>query len=170
MFSYYFSYLYLGLPIKCANHPDNQLICEKPKDFLRRPLGACGLPCEARLACGHQCSLTCHNTPHNNTSCTKWCLKKYDDCEHQCERKCHFPEICLPCHQTIRLKMPHCEHSSDIACFMRKINRIECAVLVPYKCPVGHEVYVRCCDLRNQELKTRLCTHPCNFTLVREIH
>ncbi len=99
--------------------------------------------------------------------CRKPCLKKYDDCEHQCQKKCHSPEICLPCSETIQLKMPNCEHISDIPCFMRKNKQLECGVPVPYACPIGHEVQVRCCDLRNKELQDRLCNHPCDFTLVR---
>jgi hypothetical protein len=157
----------LGLPINCANHPNNQLVCIHPNDFLKRPLGGCGLECTTRLPCGHQCPLTCHSTSHNSLICRKPCLKKYDDCEHQCQKKCHSPEICLPCSETIQLKMPNCEHISDIPCFMRKNKQLECGVPVPYACPIGHEVQVRCCDLRNKELQDRLCNHPCDFTLVR---
>jgi len=157
----------LGLPIHCANHPNNQLVCINPNDFLKRPLGGCGLECTTRLPCGHQCPLTCHSTSHNSLICRKPCLKKYDDCEHQCQKKCHSPEICLPCSETIQLKMPNCEHISDIACFMRKHKQLECGVPVPYACPIGHEVQVRCCDLRNKELQDVLCNHPCDFTLVR---
>ncbi|CAF4654475.1 unnamed protein product [Rotaria sp. Silwood1] len=154
-----------GLPINCPNHLDNQLICIDPNDFNKRPLGGCGLKCEIRLSCGHQCPLTCHNTSHNLLICQKSCLKKYDDCEHQCQKKCHSTTICLPCSETIQLKMPNCEHTSDIVCFMRKTNQLECGVLVPYKCSLGHQVQVRCCDLRNKELRDRLCTHLCDFTL-----
>ncbi|CAF4522009.1 unnamed protein product [Rotaria sp. Silwood2] len=154
-----------GLPIHCPNHFDNQIICIHPNDFNKRPLGGCGLKCEVRLPCGHQCPLTCHNTSHNLIVCQKACLKKYDDCEHQCQKKCHSTTICLPCHETIRLKMPNCEHISDLVCFMRKNNQLECGVLVPYTCCLGHQVQVRCCDLRNKELRDRLCTHPCDFTL-----
>ncbi|CAF5003686.1 unnamed protein product, partial [Rotaria sp. Silwood1] len=154
-----------GLPINCPNHLDNQLICIDPNDFNKRPLGGCGLKCEIRLSCGHQCPLTCHNTSHNLLICQKSCLKKYDDCEHQCQKKCHSTTICLPCSEIIQLKMPNCEHTSDIVCFMRKTNQLECGVLVPYKCSLGHQVQVRCCDLRNKELRDRLCTHLCDFTL-----
>ncbi|CAM4789800.1 unnamed protein product [Rotaria magnacalcarata] len=154
-----------GLPINCPNHLDKQLICTHPNDFLKRPLGGCGLQCEARLQCGHQCPLTCHNTSHNKIVCQKTCLQKYDDCEHVCQRKCHSTTACLPCDETIQLKMPHCEHISDLVCFMRKNNQLECGVLIPYACPSGHQVQIRCCDLRNQQLKDRLCTHPCRFTL-----
>ncbi|CAF3707173.1 unnamed protein product [Rotaria sordida] len=154
-----------GLPINCPNHLDNQTLCIYPHDFNKRPLGGCGLKCEARLSCGHQCPLTCHNTSHNLINCQKLCLKNYDDCEHQCQKQCHSTTICLPCHEMIHLKMPNCEHTSDIACFMRKNNQLECGVLVPYKCSLGHQVQVRCCDLRNKELQGRLCTHPCDFIL-----
>jgi hypothetical protein len=114
--------------------------------------------------------LTCHNSSHNLLTCQKLCLKKYDDCEHQCQKKCHSTTECLPCSEMIKLKMPNCEHTSDLACFMRKANQLECSVLVPYTCPIGHQVQVRCCDLRNKELRDRLCTHPCDFTLVRSFN
>ncbi|UJR28371.1 hypothetical protein I4U23_009614 [Adineta vaga] len=154
-----------GLPINCANHLTNQLICHHPNDFLKRPLGGCGSKCETRLACGHQCPLSCHNTSHIKLTCQKPCSKKYDDCDHRCEKKCHSGTACLPCSVMIALKMPHCEHTSDIPCFMRKTNQLDCGVLVAYTCPLGHHVQVRCCDLRNQELRDRLCIHPCDFTL-----
>jgi hypothetical protein len=67
----------------------------------------------------------------------------------------------------INLKMPHCEHTSDIPCFMRKTNQLECGASVPYICSLGHQVQIRCCDLRNRELQDRLCNHPCDFSLVR---
>lgn len=63
--------------------------------------------------------------------------------------------------------MPNCEHISEISCFMRKTNQLECAVPVPYTCPAGHQVQIRCCDLRNKELQDRLCVHPCDAILVR---
>jgi hypothetical protein len=130
-------------------------------------LGGCGLKCEARLVCGHSCPLTCHGTSHAKVVCQKLCLKKYDDCVHQCHKKCHIETECLPCNETIQLKMPHCDHISDLPCFMRKTNQFDCGVPVSYTCPMGHQVLVRCCDLRNKELQDRLCNHPCNTTLVR---
>ena len=111
--------------------------------------------------------MTCHSTSHEKIICQKTCLKKYDDCEHLCQSKCHPTTACLPCSETVKVKMPHCEHTSDLACFMRKNNQLECGVLAPYICPFGHQVQVRCCDLRDKKLRDQLCTLPCNFTLVR---
>ncbi|CAF3489036.1 unnamed protein product [Adineta steineri] len=154
-----------GLPIHCINHRDNQIICQHPNDFLKRPLGGCGLQCETRLSCGHQCPLKCHSTSHDTVVCHKTCQKKYNDCDHQCGQKCHPTAECLPCSEMIKLKMPNCEHISDIPCFMTKTNQLECAVQVSYTCSIGHKVQVRCCDLRNEMLKDRLCIHPCDATL-----
>lgn len=146
------------------------MICTLPTHFLQRPMGGCGLRCEARLSCGHRCSLTCHSTSHENIRCDSLCRKTYADCEHQCMRRCHSNTDCLPCDEMFTLKMPHCEHTCDIPCFMRKTNQIECGKLVPYKCRLGHEVRVRCCDLRNKELRDKLCNEPCNALLVRDLH
>jgi hypothetical protein len=66
--------------------------------------------------------------------------------------------------------MSNCEHTSDIPCFKRKTDQPECNVLVPYTCSIGHQVQVRCSDSRNRELRDRLCTHPCDFTLVRTLN
>lgn len=159
-----------GLPIICPNHTDNQLICTSPNDFLKRPLGGCGLKCEFRLSCGHQCPSTCHITSHNSITCHKRCLKNYDDCEHQCQRVCHSPNECPPCNETVVLKMPNCEHTSDIPCVMRKTNKLECAVRVPYTCSNGHQVQVRCSDLRNKELQDQLCSQPCDAILVNRLN
>ncbi|CAF1069393.1 unnamed protein product [Adineta ricciae] len=154
-----------GLPINCANHSDNQLICQQPNDFLKRPLGGCGLKCEIRLECGHQCPLSCHSTSHKGLRCTKPCARQYDDCDHQCRKECHAGTDCTPCCELITLKMPDCEHTTDVPCCMRKTNKLACYVLVAYTCPLGHQVQVKCCDLRNQELSNQLCTHSCDFTL-----
>ncbi len=113
--------------------------------------------------------MTCHSTSHNSIICGKLCLKKYDDCEHQCRKKCHSPELCSPCYEMITLKMPDCEHTSEIPCVMRKTNQLQCGVLIPYACPSGHQVQIRCSDLRNTELRDRLCTHPCDIKLVRVV-
>lgn len=142
------------------------MICELPTHFLQRPLGGCGLPCETRLPCGHQCRYTCHFSSHEKLRCESLCRKTYSDCEHRCHRRCHAPSDCLPCSEMISLKMPNCEHISDIPCFMRKTNKLECAVLLPHTCQMGHEVQVRCYDLRNPELRNKICNAPCNALLV----
>lgn len=159
----------IGLPIHCANHPNDQVICKHPNDFIKRPIGGCGLKCETRLSCGHQCPLSCHSTSHDLLTCQRTCLKKYDDCEHQCKRVCHSPDVCPPCTAVVKLKISDCEHTTEIPCVMRKTNQLDCHVLVPYTCPNGHQVRVRCCDMRNPELRERLCTQACDFTLVRKL-
>ena len=158
-----------GLPVQCNNHPSNQLVCVRPDDFLKRPLGGCGLKCEHRLSCGHQCQLVCHNTSHDRFICRKPCLRNYDDCEHRCEKICHSSSECLPCSEMVTLKMPHCEHTCDIACFMRKTNKLDCAQLVPFTCSHGHQVQVRCYDLRNTQAPDELCNHPCDSMLVSSV-
>ena len=68
----------------------------------------------------------------------------------------------------IKLKMIDCEHTTEIPCVMRKTNQLKCQELVPYSCPNGHEVRVRCHELKKDELQDQLCNQPCDVTLVRK--
>lgn len=65
--------------------------------------------------------------------------------------------------------MIDCEHTTEIPCVMRKTNQLQCQELVPYSCPNGHQVQVRCYELKKDELRDQLCNQPCDFTLVRRV-
>ncbi|CAF0914457.1 unnamed protein product, partial [Didymodactylos carnosus] len=163
-----------GVPVYCPNHVNNAAVCIRPGDFSQRKLGGCNLKCETRLQCGHICPYTCHadGIKHDDIICKKLCLKSYDDCQHHCQKTCHYSinnndeskHLCPPCTEEIPFKMVNCEHTCNLPCFMKKANKIECAIQVQYTCTNGHTVYVRCCDLRLNE-HDQLCNHPCDSIL-----
>lgn len=51
----------LGLSLSCRQHSTDKFVADKPESFAARPEGGCNKPCDARLTCGHQCELMCHN-------------------------------------------------------------------------------------------------------------
>ncbi|KXT02382.1 hypothetical protein AC578_230 [Pseudocercospora eumusae] len=62
-----------GLPVRCEQHPDTQMLLETPDDFDRFcPDGGCSAPCGAMLSCGlHQCAQKCHRqADHTKMKCS----------------------------------------------------------------------------------------------------
>jgi hypothetical protein len=50
-----------GLSLSCQQHSKNKFLADTPESFSQRPEGGCYETCDARLNCGHQCELMCHN-------------------------------------------------------------------------------------------------------------
>ncbi|EME81372.1 uncharacterized protein MYCFIDRAFT_139817 [Pseudocercospora fijiensis CIRAD86] len=62
-----------GLPVRCEQHPDIQMLLETPDDFDRFcPDGGCSAPCGVTLSCGlHQCTQKCHRqADHTKMKCS----------------------------------------------------------------------------------------------------
>ncbi|GAB1605315.1 NFX1-type zinc finger-containing protein 1-like [Argonauta hians] len=49
-----------SMELKCQKHPETCLQVKCSQDFSKTPEGGCLRPCEARLDCGHTCTLMCH--------------------------------------------------------------------------------------------------------------
>ena len=85
-----------ALPLGCQNHPETVTRVSCGEDFKKVPEGGCMRPCEARLECGHSCTLLCHpfDPNHEEFMCQKNCSRK---CQrgHQCPLKCYRECKCL---------------------------------------------------------------------------
>lgn len=94
-------------------------------------------------------------------------MKAYEDCDHQCEHRCHLAQPdCPPCTHMVKVQMPDCGHICDISCYKVKANILECSTLVPYTCLAGHQVHVKCCDLKKDDMHNQLCNQRCEAILV----
>ncbi|KAJ8336972.1 hypothetical protein SKAU_G00381920 [Synaphobranchus kaupii] len=105
-----------ALTLRCENHPDTVTEVSGPEDFLKAPLGGCGLPCEYRLDCGHVCTKSCHptDTDHKLFKCKKPCAKTLCQDGHGCPKKCS--EECGECQVLVTKTMPKCGHEQGVAC------------------------------------------------------
>ncbi|KAK7498028.1 hypothetical protein BaRGS_00010616 [Batillaria attramentaria] len=67
-----------GLTLRCENHPDTELLVTTADDFAGAPEGGCKLNCDARLECGHVCTLFCHgyDQDHVMYRCMKACERQ----------------------------------------------------------------------------------------------
>ena len=130
-----------GLPLCCQVHQDQKIIALSPQDFDKCPEGGCQLPCNVRLACGHQCPRLCHPTDrkHELHKCKKMC-KKLLDCGHTCKSKCHkCNDKCQPCTTRVEKYIPECGHYMTMQCLQNPTS-ILCS---------------------NQCTKLLICGHPC---------
>ena len=74
------------LPLSCEKH-GNCTFVQEPDHFKDLDAG-CGLPCKAKLSCGHACTLKCHPFPHNGMDCLEPCSRVLV-CGHACTQLCH---------------------------------------------------------------------------------
>ena len=66
--------------------------------------------------------------------CTKPCTRKNASCkeDHMCRKKCY--EECGDCMISVERKLPHCEHSGHMPCYMDP-ETYECEISVERKLP-----------------------------------
>ncbi len=64
--------IHAGLPVRCEQHQDRQMLLETPADFDKFcPDGGCSAPCGVLLSCGvHECPQKCHRAlDHTKMKC-----------------------------------------------------------------------------------------------------
>lgn len=161
-----------GLPVSCQHHPEHQEKMTCAEDFIKRPDGGCGRPCDYRLTCGHVCGRKCHgyDLNHETFQCRKPCAKKCPE-DHPCLRKCY--QDCGDCRVKVIKKIPICGHEDEVPCSVpavkaecsQKCGRLlecehlctgkcgsckntgvhqKCQVPVEYSWPCGHDAIVPC--------------------------
>ncbi|XP_064468064.1 NFX1-type zinc finger-containing protein 1-like [Ornithodoros turicata] len=175
------------LRLRCPNHPETVTAVKTADDFAKVPGGGCGIPCTARLDCGHTCGLLCHgyDTFHEAITCEKRCERKchnghdcrllcwencedctipvltqFQPCGHSCEIACceTRAQLCpLPCDKILK-----CGHKCPAACSMLCDNM--CTVVVTVKGDCGHDIHLQCWYLRRGSVSAR-CEAPCEKTL-----
>uniref|UniRef100_A0A8D8TX39 NFX1-type zinc finger-containing protein 1 n=1 Tax=Cacopsylla melanoneura TaxID=428564 RepID=A0A8D8TX39_9HEMI len=146
----------------------------------------CPKPCDRRLSCGHQCTLTCHydeDPDHIEFKCKKKCerLKKGCKSDHNCNNVCSDP--CPVCNEEVMKQLP-CGHSQKGLCHLdameclqmcnktldcghpcRKLCKEKCGdcnVLVEKTIPeCGHKVNMKC----KAEPHLKFCHNPCQKLL-----
>lgn len=165
-----------ALPLCCPRHPQQDILCSEPEDFVRKsPEGGCNLLCERRLqSCGHRCQAPCHSDMmHEAVDCPQPCERLRESCTHPCPKLCG--QNCGRCLVNIGSVELRCGHSKqNILCHQTiTIEDIKCLTILSKVVPgCGHSVQTEChrdvasesyrCSNRCQELL--LCGHPCPGT------
>lgn len=84
----------------------------------------CPRPCDVRLDCGHNCTLSCHmqtDSEHQDYQCKKQCERFKSGCkkDHRCGKKCF--EECDSCETKWKRTLP-CRHSLFTECHFNDEN------------------------------------------------
>ncbi|XP_063954535.1 NFX1-type zinc finger-containing protein 1-like [Lytechinus pictus] len=176
-----------SLKLTCPNHPDNPISVSSVDGFLQlKEKSGCGLPCQARLDCGHGCKELCHDhdIARGRAICRQPCNKTICENDHKCTRTCSEP-CDTKCKEMMDKKLP-CGHFQRLPCRLSPSHatcRDKCERLLScgHKCtgicgnpckqdscvekttksnwPCKHVVEVRCCD------GPESCPEPCNSIL-----
>ena len=83
-------HIYDGIPVKCEQHPDKQMLLQNPEDFESQcPDGGCSEPCGAQLSCNvHVCPQRCHQlVDHSKVQC-KVIIQSTCPRNHRLSNKC----------------------------------------------------------------------------------
>ena len=126
-----------SLGIHCNNHPEFMKSAKSPGDFAKYfPTGACSLPCEFRLKCGHVCTLTCHSSDpdHEKYKCEK-------PCNQQCPEGHFYEKLCYEesqCTELLQKTLPLCGHIQEVCCYYQDLNNVLCHHQCEKSCPEGH--------------------------------
>ncbi|KAJ8336970.1 hypothetical protein SKAU_G00381900 [Synaphobranchus kaupii] len=166
-----------ALTLRCENHPDTVTAVSGPEDFLKAPLGGCGLPCEYRLDCGHVCTELCHptDTDHKLFKCKKPCVKTLCQDGHGCPKKCF--EECGECQVLVTRTMPNficrgpckktlqCGHPCVFTCGAS--CTLNCPQRVTFSLGCGHQRDMQCrvkqeADKNQEQIK---CWKKCDAEL-----
>ncbi|XP_061109480.1 NFX1-type zinc finger-containing protein 1-like isoform X2 [Conger conger] len=159
-----------ALMLRCENHPATITEVSKQEDFLKVPLGGCGVPCEYRLDCGHVCTRLCHPTDsdHKLFKCTKPCTKTLCQDGHRCPKKCS--EECGECQVIVTRTMPKCGHEQEVPC-SHSLDSFICQVPCNKMLQCGH-LCVRGCGESCTENCPQRVTVPldCGHQRVMQCH
>lgn len=82
------------LPVRCKDH-NNLTEISNAGDWLNIN-GGCTQKCYAKLACGHECPLTCHPFDHDTVHCHFQCRASLE-CGHTCQELCGQVCVCKVC-------------------------------------------------------------------------
>ena len=146
------------LSLKCKSHGKISLV-SSARELNKHAEGGCLLNlCNARLDCGHICSIKCHpydpEIGHPN-NCDKPCARKCEAEIHECKEKCS--EQCQ-CKELVK-KVLSCDHSQLVCCdedpVVQACNK-PCEMIL--KC--GHP----CKKLCGQS-----CTDKCQYLISEEL-
>ena len=105
------------LRLKCSRH-GNIMDVKQAEDFMKRPFGGCGLPCQETLKCGHVCRLLCHgyDTDHLQYICKELCPERCPQ-GHQCfSQRCHYGSACPPCEIEATKQCLNCGEDVETTC------------------------------------------------------
>lgn len=180
-----------SLLLSCQNHPDTKTAVAKAADFCQVPEGGCSLPCDARLSCGHVCTLACHpyDLQHQEFRCQKACQRVLCEDGHRCPRYCCDP--CGHCLVMVAKVLPKCGHHQQVPCSTPAetfccqepcetvlqcghVCRLTCGQECSKRCPelveaklkCGHRQQVHCWTAADMQAgKPVPCTAPCASTL-----
>ncbi|CAF2465989.1 unnamed protein product [Rotaria sp. Silwood2] len=157
-----------GLCLSCREHSKEKFLADKPESFSKRPEGGCHKPCDARLKCGHQCELMCHNYDyeHKEIVCRKKCNQTLA-CGHPCTKRCHrtTPNQHDPCRVLVEKTISTCDHKIQFQC-ARMPTSDDCKHPVLKNLSCGHFVRVPCRIISSpSELQRFSCPNPCNTML-----
>ena len=123
------------------------------------------------LPCGHtKQNCLCYENP-NNIKCEENCKRKLK-CGHPCKLKCYEDCANQICYQKIIYKIPQCNHSNQIECYLKSYPiKIICQEPCLQKLPCGHicagtcgrclqgTLHIRCFQKCTKKL---ICGHICN--------
>ncbi|XP_047131082.1 NFX1-type zinc finger-containing protein 1 isoform X1 [Hydra vulgaris] len=156
-----------ALQLCCQNHSsDPGIRASKSEDFLNAPEGGCQKPCEARLVCGHACTLACHayDKEHKIYKCQKTCNRIICDFGHFCKKKCFLE--CGNCTVLQPKKLPKCGHTQDVPCSQTPSSFICLARPCNYKLNCGHYCSNACGENHTKQCKTIVPYYfpECNHT------
>ncbi|EFA77792.1 NF-X1-type zinc finger-containing protein [Heterostelium album PN500] len=157
------------IPLVCVNHPDTITQIRNAADFDNVPEGGCNKRCDARLDCAHQCPRSCHigDSNHKNVTCTQYCHKPLDGCDHICQGHCHEGSRCGPCKTQVQVTL-HCGHSTQKSCSTPTpsvICQVQCQKSRPdcgHNCNGVHVCGVSCIKDRCQVVVNRV--FPCGHS------
>ena len=178
------------LKLVCHNHPDTGTEVSLSSDFMKVPEGGCSRPCEARLPCGHACSMSCHprDPQHEEYRCLKPCTKVISGCplKHRCTKYC-YQDCIKKCSARVDKNLP-CGHNAKVPCH-QDVALVVCQEPCARLLRCGHQCQHRCgekCTSRCAEMVMRTnlpcghkskmpcsaepedCPHPCGMELLCE--
>ena len=119
------SMLVTGMELECARHPKykktiqvGDTASDTELEFRAHfPDGGCHEPCIARLTCGHQCPLKCHDESlHLTVNCRSECARLCSAGHNSCKKKCF--QQCSPCATIVTKIVPTCGHVNTMACWI----------------------------------------------------
>ncbi|KAK4873187.1 hypothetical protein RN001_015216 [Aquatica leii] len=128
-----------GLTLRCENRHEHTTIVRTAEDFKDIRGGICKKICNARLNCGHTCTIVCHTVDrdHRNVQCKVTVSERCVN-NHLSTRLCfQKPKPCL----VVMLKLFPCAHEHLLPC---SVNDYKCDVTVEVDLPCGHSAMKPC--------------------------
>ncbi|KAK7510212.1 uncharacterized protein IWZ02DRAFT_437339 [Phyllosticta citriasiana] len=156
-------HIYEGLPVKCEQHPDKEMILKQKTDLAEHcPDGGCEEPCGAKLRCGiHEYPQRCHQlSDHSKMECNKMmsdpCLQK-----HKLTWRCHNgrPATCKQCEFEIKEKELKAQRDLQLGVKRQERQRLYASQLVDLQNAIDHRRRLRCEQNEEAERQKGLQQH-----------